>query len=135
MNKILALLWKDKRSKISLSAGVLSVLATIFYVIMWLTTPYEATETPEMVIAFTLLAAAVAVVASYKNWFHVVNLASFVLAVVALFVMLAGRISYLAFYFSGDAMATGLSPMLVAAVIFALLTVVATATAIFVEKE
>lgn len=135
MNKVLALLWKDKRSKISLSAGVLSVLTVIFYVIMWLTTPYEASETPELVIAFALLAAVVAVVASYKNWFHVVNLIAFILSVVALFVLLAGRISYLAFYFSGDAMATGLSLMLVASVIFALLTVVATAMAIFVEKE
>ena len=135
MNKILAQLWKDNRSKISFSAGVLNVLAVIFYVIMWLTTPYEATETPVIVIACGLLAGAVAVVASHKNWFHVVSLSAFVLAVVTLFVMLSGRISYLAFYFSGDAMATGLSPMLVAAVICALLTVIATATAIFVEKE
>lgn len=134
MNKILALFWKDKRSKVSFSAGVLSLLAVISFVIMWLTTSYEAAETPEIVIVCTLLAAAVAVVSSYQNWFHAVSLAAFVLSVVSLFVMLAGRLSYLAFYFSGDAMATGLSPMLVAAVVFALLAVIANALAIFSEE-
>ena len=134
MSKFVDLFWKDNRSRISLSAAVLNVLAVIFYVIMWLTTPYEATETPVLAIVFALLAAAVSVAASHKNWFHAVNLAGFVLSVIAMFVMIAGRISYLAFYFSGDAMATGLSPMLVAALICSLAAVVASVAAVFSEK-
>lgn len=135
MNKIVALFWKDKRSKISLIAGACSILAVIFYVIMWLTTSYEATETPGLAIAMGLVTAVLCVLSSFKNWFHVVGLAGFVCSVVTLFVIVAGRVSYLAFYFSGDAMATGLSPMLVAALIFAFAAVVINAVAIFADKE
>ncbi len=135
MKKILTQLTKDKRSDLSLAAGALSVLATVFFIIMYLSTSYEVTEKPVVVITVALLAAVTALIGAYKNFFHVVNLASFILSVVALLVMVSGRVSYLAFYFSGDAMATGLSPMLVAAFVCALLAMIADAAAIFVEKK
>lgn len=135
MNKILNIVWKDNRSRLSLITGVLSLFTFIFYVIMWQTTRAETAEMPAVVITFSVLTAIIAVVAMYKNWFHAVNLVAFVSSVITLFVMIAGRVSYLAFYFSGDAMATGLSPMLIIALIFALLTVIAAAVAIFLEKS
>lgn len=134
MNKILAHIWKDGRSRFSLLASGLSILTCIFYLLMWLTTPYEATEMPVAVIALAIVTAVVLLAASVKNLFHVVNLAGFTLAVVTLFTFIAGRVSYLAFYFSGDAMATGLSPLFIVTLIFSFLTVVVTAIALFAEK-
>lgn len=133
MKKFLHSLWQEKQSRYSLLAGGFSLLTIISFTIMYQITSYEATEMPELVLLSGVLACVAALVGSWRNWFHVLHLTAFVGAVCALFLMLSGRISYLAFYFSGDAMATGLSPMLVAAFVFALGAVVLDAMAIFSE--
>lgn len=135
MNKIMNIILKDNRSKLSVITGALSLLTFVFFVIMWQTTRAETSEMPMIVIIFSLVTAIVSVAATYKNWFHAVNLVAFISSVITFFIMIAGRVSYLAFYFSGDAMATGLSPMLVVALIFALFTVISAALAIFFEKS
>lgn len=135
MNKIMNIILKDNRSKLSVITGALSLLTFVFFVIMWQTTRAETSEMPMIVIIFSLVTAIGSVAATYKNWFHAVNLVAFISSVITFFIMIAGRVSYLAFYFSGDAMATGLSPMLVVALIFALFTVISAALAIFFEKS
>lgn len=128
------LFFKDKRSAASFLSGCAMLLALLFFVIMWQTTKTESAEKPMLVILLSALSAAFAILASIKNILHIPSLAAFALSVAAFFALLTGRVSYLAFYFSGDAMATGLSTFLVLSAILMLTGIVAATIALFSEK-
>lgn len=80
---------------------------------------FESTETPAAVIgtaaACTLLGA---LCFFWKDLFHALSTAAFFASLGALSSFTAGRVSYLAFYFSGDVMGTGLSPLFFLSAIF-----------------
>ncbi|MCX4313566.1 MAG: hypothetical protein OSJ83_06900 [Clostridia bacterium] len=56
----------------------------------------------------------------FIDYFKAFSIVSFILSVVSFCVILGGRISYLAFFFSGDVMGTGLSLFLILALLFVL---------------
>lgn len=96
-----------------------------------------AAESGENVTAVCLLliaCLAVNVVSIFWDYGRIVSLVAFVLSVVSFFYMLAGRISYLAFFMSGDVMGTGLSLFLILAVIFMLGVIAADVVAMCAKK-
>lgn len=78
----------------------------------------QTDEQPEIIYAFTALALAACIAAGYKDWFGALSLAIMLFTSVAFFIFIAGRASYLAYYFSGDVMGTGLAASFVIGVIF-----------------
>lgn len=77
-------------------------------------------ETDENVLLVTLLgigSLALGLCTAWKDLLHLPSLLTFIAATLTLCQFLAGRVSYLAFYFSGDVMNTGLSPWFIAALI------------------
>ena len=105
-------------------AVLLIALIMVFYGCMVGTTKAESTEVPGTVFLFLGLALGFAVINIFGDFFYVVKPAMFCLTTLAFFNAIEGRVSYLAFYFTGDAMNTGLSVFLVLwAVIFFILLV------------
>lgn len=102
----------------SLCAMAASLLGIICFAVL-ITSSFESTETPAAVIgtavACTLLSA---LCFFWKDLFHALSTAAFFTSLGALSSFTAGRVSYLAFYFSGDVMGTGLSPLFFLSAIF-----------------
>ena len=130
MSKLL----QDKHAIRCFIACALALLSLVSFIIMVQTTPYEASEQPAKVIVLSAVCALLAAAAGIRNLFHVPGAAAFALAVLTFFTFISGRVSYLAFYFSGDAMATGFSPMFAVTAVLMLAGVVVSAIALFAEK-
>ena len=126
---------KYKRSMLSLIAAVLSLLALEFYIAMWKSTPFESSEQPVMVIIFAVLSVVIMAFAAFTNIFHIPNIAGFVMTMATFFTCVAGRVSYVAFYLSGDAMATGFTALLPVTLAFMLASLIVGIVAIFMEKS
>lgn len=95
----------------------------------------EATENPATVIALAVVAMAFCALTAFKDYFKIPSLLAFVFTFVAFAVFVSGRVSYVAFYFSGDVMNTGLSPLFVVSFVFFLLAAVASASAVCLKQE
>ena len=100
------------------------VLIMVFYGSMVATTTAETTEVPGTVYLFLGLALGFAIVNIFGDFFYVVRPAMFCFTTLAFFNAIEGRVSYLAFYFTGDAMNTGLSLFLILWAIFFILLLV-----------
>lgn len=86
---------------------------------------FESTETPAAVIGTAAACALLSAVCFFwKDLFHALSAASFFASLGALGAFTAGRVSYLAFYFSGDVMGTGLSPLFILSAVFFVLAVI-----------
>ena len=121
---------KEKGYFCSVTALILTALGLIFFR-MLTEVSVEQSERPILVVAFAFAAILFDLIASYKDYGKVPSIAAYALSTLAFFTLLEGRVSYLAFYFSGDVMDTGLSLYLViaflcflAAMALSLLTVV-----------
>ncbi len=85
-----------------------------------------------LLLFFTL---AVNFVCIFIDYFKLISLASFIMSVVSFCVILASRISYLAFFFSGDVMGTGLSLFFIFALLFMAFAVAGGAVAVCSPKK
>ena len=86
---------------------------------------FESTETPAAVIGMAIACALLCTICFvWKDMFHALSVAAFFTSLGTLGAFIAGRVSYLAFYLSGDVMGTGLSPLFILSAILFVLTVV-----------
>lgn len=125
---------KEKGFFCSAAAIVLFSVGLVFYR-MLTAVSFETTERPITVILFSFAAILMSLIASYKDFGKVPSIAAYALGVIAFFTFLEGRTSYLAFYFSGDVMNTGLSPYMVASFACYLLGMLASLFAVIFEED
>lgn len=113
----------------------LCLLAGLISFIVLIQGPVEADENPTMVIVLAIAAMALCLVAAYRDLFKVPTLAAFVCTVALTFFYIRGRVSYLAYYFSGDVMGTGLSPMFIVGAVCFITALAASACGMCMEQE
>ena len=124
------------------AAGFYCTVATVLLslvgaLLFWLLSQasVEATETPALVIGFSAACIVLCIVAAIKDFFKVPTLLAFVSAMIAFGAFAGGRVSYVAFYFSGDVMNTGLSPLFIVSAVCFLLAIVTSVMAICFKQE
>lgn len=118
----------------SLAALVLLVVGVIVFSAL-ANVSVEATETPSVVIAMAVVAIVLCAFTAFRDYFKIPSLLAFIFSLVTFASFIKGRVSYVAFYFSGDVMDTGLSPLFVVSFILMLLAVIASAMAICFKQE
>lgn len=125
---------KEKGFYCSAAAVVLFAAGLVVYR-MLTAISFETTERPLLVVLFTFAAILFCMIASYKDFGKVPSLLAYALSTIAFFTMLEGRISYLAFYFSGDVMNTGLSPYMIIVFVCYLLAAFFSLLAVIFEED
>ena len=78
------------------------LLAGILCFVVLLQGPVEADENPALVICLAVAALVLCLVSAYKDFFKLPTLAAFICTTIAAIFYLRGRVSYLAYYFTGD---------------------------------
>lgn len=116
------------------AALLLTVLGVIFFASLT-SFSAESTETPGLVIAFAVATIVLCLFAGVKDLFRIPTLLAFACATCTFGAFASGRVSYVAFYFSGDVMNTGLSPLFVLSALCFLLAVVASVMAVCFKQE
>lgn len=96
------------------------ILAAIGCVMLMDAYAEESGENVTIACVLLLCCLAANIVCIFRDWGKIVSLVSFALAAASFAYILAGRISYLAFFMSGDVMGTGLSLFLLLALLFVL---------------
>lgn len=125
---------KEKGFYCSAAAIVLLAIGLVFYR-MLTAVSFETTERPVLVILTAFGAILFSLIASYKDFGKVPSILAYAATTLAFFLLLEGRASYLAFYFSGDVMDTGLSPYMVGSFVCFLLAMVAALFAVIFEED
>lgn len=124
MNNKMSLKERVTSSWASLGALGASLLGIICFAIL-VSSSFESTETPAAVIGMACACALLGAVCFFwKDLFHALSIAAFFTSLGALGSFVAGRVSYLAFYLSGDVMGTGLSPLFILSAVFFVLAVI-----------
>lgn len=118
----------------SLTAALCLLLGVIFFAALTGVSE-EATESPATVIAFAVVGLLLCLLTAVKDIFKLPSLVAMTFAFMTFGAFIKGRISYLAFYFSGDVMNTGLSPLFILSFIFILLAAIASCMAVFLNQE
>lgn len=114
---------------------MLCLLAAIICFAILLQGPTEADENPPMVIGFTVAALVLCLVAAYKDFFKLPTLAAFICTTIAALFYLRGRVSYLAYYFTGDVLGTGLSAAFVIGAVCFLTALATSICGMLLEQE
>ena len=125
---------KGKGYLFSLAALLLTAVGLLFFR-MLTTVSVEQSEHPALIISLAFGAILLDLIATYKDYAKVPSIAAYAVTTALFFSLIEGRISYLAFYFSGDVLNTGLSPYLVTALIMFLLAMVCTLFAVICKQE
>lgn len=125
---------KAKGFYFELVSGVCMLLALIFFGCL-LGNTSETTDKTVLVLTTGILSIICCLVCLYKDYFKALSLGTFVLSTVALISFVAGRVSYVAFYLSGDVMGTGLSVWFVLTLVFMLLGFVASIVGMILRQE
>ena len=125
---------KEKGFFCSAASIVLFAVGLVFYR-MLTAVSFETTERPIVVILAAFAAILFSLIASYKDFGKVPSILAYAAATVAFFTLLEGRASYLAFYFAGDVMNTGLSPYMIAAFVCFLCGMLAALFAVIFEED
>lgn len=124
MNNKVSLKERTISSWASFGALGASLLGIICFAVL-ASDSFESTETPAAVIGLAAVCALLGAVCFFwKDLFHALSIAAFFTSLGALGSFAAGRVSYLAFYLSGDVMGTGLSPLFVLSGVFFVLAVI-----------
>lgn len=135
MEKIKAFFVKKEKGFYLEAASALCLVLGLLFFLCLTSVSTEESEKPVLVITLTFVTILLAFIACYKDYFRVFSVAEFVLSAVTLFKLLEGRISYLAFYFSGDVVDTGLSPYLILALVFYLLSLLCSLFGVVFKQE
>ena len=125
---------KEKGFWCSAAAIVLFAVGLVFYR-MLTAVSFETTERPVLVILFAFAAILFSLIASYKDYGKLPSILAYADATVTFFTLLEGRASYLAFYFTGDVMHTGLSPYMIGSFVCFLLGMLAALFAVIFEED
>ena len=110
-------------SVLSLAALVCSIIALADFFLLRAVS-VESSESVGLVVTMFVLSILVTGLCCVFDWNRVVSLAASALSIISLCALFRGRISYLAFFFSGNILGTGLSWYLLLAAIFATAAVV-----------
>lgn len=116
-------------------AAVICTLVGLIVFINLKTVSVESTEIPSAVIALSVVTAILCLITAFKDMFKIPSLLAFTASMITFTVFLKGRVSYLAFYFSGDVMNTGLSPLFIVSCAAFLLSVVFATMAVCLKQE
>lgn len=111
------------------------LLAGILCFVVLLQGPVEADENPALVICLAVAALVLCLVSAYKDFFKLPTLAAFICTTIAAIFYLRGRVSYLAYYFTGDVLGTGLSPAFVLGAVCFLTALAASICGMLLEQE
>lgn len=95
----------------------------------------ESSENSPLVIGLGIAAAVLCALAAVKDYKRILSLVALVLVSFMFFNFIGGRVSYLAYYFSGDILGTGLSAYFVISAIFFLIALVAGICAVCFKQE
>ncbi len=95
----------------------------------------EASETPGTVIGLAVAAIVMCLVAGVFDFKRIFSLAALVLVSFMFFNFIGGRVSYLGYYFSGDILGTGLSPLFIASAVFFVLSLVCAICAVCFKQQ
>lgn len=96
----------------------------------------EASESPATVTGLAVAAIVVCLAAALFDFKRIFSLAALVLVSFMLFNFIGGRVSYLAYYFSGDILGTGLSPYFIVSAVFFIVSLVCAICAVcFSQKK
>ena len=125
---------KEKGFFCSAASIVLFAIGLVFYR-MLTAVSFETTERPIIVVLAAFAAILFSLIASYKDFGKVPSILAYAASTVAFFTLLEGRASYLAFFFAGDVMNTGLSPYMIVAFICFLLGMAAALLAVIFEED
>lgn len=118
----------------TIASFVLLILSIILFALLS-SSSEVIDETPSTIFALLGVAAAVSLVVGYKDFFHAVSIIQLLFVSVVTFLFIYGRVSYLAYYFSGDIMGTGLSVWFIVTFILLLATLVSSILAICFKQE
>lgn len=66
-------------------------------------------ERPAAVIALISIAIVISLAVGFKDYYNILSIVLFAVTIASFFLFIYGRVSYLAYYFSGDIQGTGLS--------------------------
>ena len=113
-------------SALSLAVFVCSIIAVVDFGLLRAVS-VESSENAALVVTAFVFCILVSGLSCVFDWHKIASLAAFVLSVISLCALFKGRISYLAFFFSGDILGTGLSWYLLLAAIFAFAAVICSA--------
>lgn len=97
---------------VTLATLLFTVFGTIFFALLT-NSAFESSENPVVIYTFAAVCCAASLITVVKDVCKLFSWAAFVSATITFFVFFSGRISYLAFFLSGDVMNTGLSPFFV----------------------
>lgn len=125
---------KGKGYLFSLAGLALTAIGLIFFR-MLTAVSVEQSERPALVIGLAFCTIFFHLIATYKDYAKVPSIAAYATATALFFSLIEGRVSYLAFYFSGDVLNTGLSPYLVSALVLFLLAMVCALFAVLCKQE
>lgn len=125
---------KGKGYLFSLVAILSTVVGLIFFRMLTVVS-VEQSERPVLVITLAFVAILFDLIATYKDYAKVPSIVAYAITTALFFSLLEGRVSYLAFYFSGDVLDTGLSPYLVIAFLLFFLAMVFTLFAVVCKQE
>ena len=95
----------------------------------------EATEAPATVIGLAVVAMVLCLAAAVYDFKRIFSLAAFVLVSFMFFNFIGGRVSYLAYYFSGDILGTGLSPYFIVSAIFFVISLICAICAVCFKQK
>ena len=118
----------------SLAALLFTAIGLIFFR-MLTAVSVEQSEHPLLIIGLAFGAIFLDLIVSYKDYAKVPSIAAYAVTTALFFSLIEGRVSYLAFYFSGDVLNTGLSPYLVAALVLFFLAMLCTLFAVICKQE
>ncbi len=96
---------------------------------------FELDENPALIITFCVLAMVLLLVACWRDFFKALSLVAVMFVSIVLFAFISGRVSYLAYYFSGDILGTGLSPLFVVSLVCFVLAFITTICTVCIKIE
>ncbi len=130
-----ALLAKKERGfYCSAAAFLCTVLGLVFFLLLASVSPEES-ENPTVITAVSFAALVLHAVVCFKDYYKVPSIAAYAASTVAFLMFMGGRASYLAFYFSGDVLNTGLSVFMILAAVCYLAALIAALLAVVFKQE
>ena len=112
-----------KRGKVLPSVSAFFAFLSLFCYLLLTIVSKESGENTTLVLVLLGISFAIHFATIFTDILHLPSLISYAFDFIGLFAVMVGRVSYLAFFFSGDIMNTGLSVYLISVVLYSLVCV------------
>lgn len=117
------------------TGNVLCMILGLILFISMISTTNETTDKTVLVLLIGIISIVCGSICLYKDFFKSMSLISFIASTITLFAFICGRVSYVAFYLSGDVMGTGLSPLFVLSFVFLLMSFICSIVGMTLKQE